>query len=72
MVIEVVGLEFIEGGNTIWVHGADGGTMLRIQCSGQIRVNPCQSPVAHADVRVAGDIEICVPKNIVEEDLLHE
>lgn len=58
--LEAVGLEFEEGGNTIWVHGVD-GTMLRIQCTGRIMVKACSAPSAHADAIVAGDIEFCVP-----------
>lgn len=58
--LEAVGLEFEENGNTIWVHGAH-GTLLRIKCSGQIRVKSCEAPGAHADAIVSGDIEFCVP-----------
>ena len=58
--LEAVGLEFDEGGNTIWVHGP-GGTLLRIKCSGRITVNECSAPCAHADVMVEGDIAFCVP-----------
>jgi hypothetical protein len=58
--LEAVGLEFEENGNTIWVHGRH-GTLLRIQCSGQIKVKRCEAPGAHADARVLGDIEFCVP-----------
>lgn len=58
--LEAVGLEFDEGGNTIWIHGL-GGTLLRIKCSGRIRVNECSAPTAHADVMVHGDIAFCVP-----------
>lgn len=58
--LEAVGLEFDEGGNTIWVHGP-GGTLLRIKCSGRITVNACSAPCAHADVMVEGAIAFCVP-----------
>ena len=61
ILLEAVGLEFEEGGNTIWIHGPDGGTLLRIKCSGQITTKRCASPIAHADVIVDGDIEFCVP-----------
>jgi hypothetical protein len=57
--LEAVGLEFEKDGNTIWVHGSC-GTLLRIKCSGRIKVKRCSAP-AHADVIVAGDIEFCVP-----------
>lgn len=72
--IPVRAIEFHEGQNTIWVHGT-GGTVLRIRCSGKINVKPaCTNPVAHADVEVHGDIEICVPEDTAEEtfdDQLH-
>lgn len=58
--LEAVGLEFEEHGNTIWVQGAQ-GTLLRIKCSGHIKVKRCEAPGAHADVLVSGDIEFCVP-----------
>jgi hypothetical protein len=58
--LEAVGLEFEDAGNTIWVQGVH-GTLLRIKCSGQIKVKHCEAPGAHADVLVAGDIEVCVP-----------
>lgn len=58
--LAAVGLEFEEGGNTIWVHGS-GGTLLRIKCTGRIMVRSCSAPSAHADAIVAGDIEFCVP-----------
>lgn len=62
--LETVGLEFDEGGNTIWIHSS-GGTMLRIKCSGQITTKSCSAPTAHADVLVAGDIEFCVPAEML-------
>ncbi len=60
--IRVSILEFDEGGHTLWVHGPKGGTVLRIKCSGTIRVNPeCDNICAHSDIMVEGDIEVCVP-----------
>ena len=64
--LEAVGVEFSEGGNTIWVHGP-GGTMLRIKCTGEITAKSCSAPAAHADVTVVGDIEFCVPTEYPEE-----
>lgn len=58
--LEAMGLEFEEGGHTIWVQGSC-GTLLRLKCSGRILVKPCSAPGAHADVLVAGNIEFCVP-----------
>jgi hypothetical protein len=59
--LEAIGLEFEEGGNTIWIHGP-GGTLLRIKCSGRVASTPCAAPTAHADVLVEGDIVFCVPR----------
>ena len=59
--LEALGLEFEEGGNTIWIHGSDGGTLLRIKCTGRIEAKACAATVAHADVIVQGDIAFCVP-----------
>lgn len=70
IVIDLSGLEFDEGGNTIWVHSACGGTTLRIKCTGKIIVAPgCINPVAHADVKVDGDITICMPDDIEKEGM---
>jgi hypothetical protein len=62
--LKAIGLEFEEGGNTIWVHGAC-GTILRIQCSGRISVKGCEAPSAHADLRVEGDVCFCVPGDLL-------
>ncbi len=59
--VEVGLMEFDEGGNTIWIQ-AEGGTVLRIKCTGKIIVhNGCENTLPHADVNVAGNINICVP-----------
>lgn len=56
-------LEFNEGGNTLWIHGPDGGTILRLKTLGKISVEKClTSPIPHADIVVASDINICIPK----------
>lgn len=61
--IPVAQLEFDRGGHTIWVHGPDGATVLRIQCTGKIVVTRCDtSPTAHSDIRVQGSIDVCVSK----------
>lgn len=57
-------IEFVEGGNTLWVHDTLGGTTLRIKCSGKIKVERCTvSPLSHSDVMVQGDINICIADN---------
>lgn len=59
--IPVALVEFEEGGHTIWVQSA-AGTVLRIKCTGKIVVDErCQNNVAHADMMVQGDIDICLP-----------
>jgi len=59
--IPVALVEFDEGGHTIWVQSME-GTVLRIKCTGKIKVDKrCQNNVAHADMEVQGDIEVCLP-----------
>jgi hypothetical protein len=54
-------IEFVEGSHTIWVHSPKGGTVLRIKCTGKIRVQTCKdSPISHGDIMVDGDITICM------------
>jgi len=65
ILLEAVGLEFDEGGNTIWVHGRE-GTILRIKCSGRITTSRCEAPGPHADMLVKGDIAFCVPENALD------
>lgn len=60
--IKVAVVEFNEGGRAIWVHNSKGGTVLRIQCTGQVKIHPhCENICAHSDINVKGDIEVCIP-----------
>jgi len=61
--IPVACIEFEEGGNTIWIQGPDGGTVLRIKAMvGKVRSKTCPtSPIPHADIFCNGDVEFCVP-----------
>ena len=68
--IEAIGLEFEEGGNTVWIHGTE-GTLLRIKCTGRIETKACAATVAHADVVVAGDIVFCLPSDDGESQAVH-
>lgn len=69
IVIQASGMEFSDGGNTIWVHSPLGGTILRIKCSGRIITDECQfSPNSHGDIMVSGDIHICVSDDIVSDE----
>ena len=60
--IPVLAIEFREGGNTLWIHGPEGGTVLRLKTlDGVITSKCCQtSPIAHGDAIIQGDLEICV------------
>lgn len=64
VVVPVIALEFHEGGNTIWIHGPQGGTTLRIKTTGKVTSSRCgTSPVSHADIVVQEDIHICIGEN---------
>jgi hypothetical protein len=61
--IDVAQIEFVEGGNTLWVHGPSGGTVLRLKVTGAITSERCESsPVPHGDAMIPGDLSICIPK----------
>jgi hypothetical protein len=62
--VEVSTLEFVVGGNTIWIHSPKGATVLRIQTPPGKKISiheGCQNIVAHADIRSADAIEVCLP-----------
>ncbi len=63
--IPVAQLSFVHGGNTIWVDGPDGTTVLRLKVlNGAIRAEHCTtSPVPHGDAILAHsqDVTICIP-----------
>ena len=55
--IPVAELEFEEGGNTIWVHGPLGTTVLRVKVSGRLSSAKCaENPSSHLDL-VAQDVD---------------
>jgi hypothetical protein len=64
--LPVAAIEFHDGQKTLWVHGQEGGTILRIKCSGEIKVDRCAggAGIPHSDLMVEGDIHICVPKGV--------
>lgn len=65
--IPVYEVEFNVQGNTIWIQSKL-GTMLRIKCTGEIKIDGCtSSPMSHSDVMVSGDIHVCLSKDVVEE-----
>jgi hypothetical protein len=54
-------LEFDDNGNTIWVHGPMGATVLRIKTMGKINITEgCENICSHSDIFVKEDIEICL------------
>jgi hypothetical protein len=68
VLVRVSALEFHEGGNTIWIHGPQGGTTLRIKTMGKITTSRCAtSPISHGDIVVQGDIHLCIG---VDEDIV--
>jgi len=71
VVIPVVAIEFREGGNTLWVHGPEGGTVLRLKTlDGAITSKRCQSgaPISHGDAIIQGDLAMCLGETTTEED----
>lgn len=68
ILIESAAIEFSQGGNTIWVQSPQGGTILRIKCTGKIITEACQnSPISHGDILIEGDIHICVSTDLIKE-----
>ncbi len=64
VIIPVSKIEFVVGGNTIWIQDRRGGTAIRIKTYGTISVDVCEnSPLSHGDIEVKQSIEICLSKN---------
>lgn len=62
--IPVGAIEFNVESNTIWIQSPEGGTTLRIKCSGKIFVDQCtNSPISHSDIMVDGDINFCLSQD---------
>lgn len=60
-------IEFVDGGNTIWVHSPNGATILRIKTLGKISVNKeCENICSHSDIIVKDDIHICLSDDASE------
>ena len=63
VIIPVTAIEFREGGNTLWIHGPQGGTVLRLKTlDGAITSKRCANggSISHGDAIIQGDLEICV------------
>jgi hypothetical protein len=64
VLIPVATIEFVEGGNTLWVHSPLGATVLRVKATGGITSMACrESPVSHADAIVGGAIQFCLAED---------
>lgn len=62
--IPAVVIEFDNGSNTIWIQSPEGGTIMRLKCSGKINIDKCQnSPISHTDILVEGDINFCLSED---------
>lgn len=67
--IPVAVIEFNEGDHTMWIHGPEGGTVLRIKTTGKFTAKECNvSPVSHADIMVEGDVEFCLGVNPLKHE----
>lgn len=65
--LPVAALEYLSDSHTIWVHGPQGTTVLRIKCTGKIiETQDCNAPEGHSDIIVQGDIRICVPSSVIK------
>lgn len=54
-------IEFDTDGNTIWIQSPEGGTSMRIKCTGKILIEKCiDSPISHSDIIVNGNIDFCL------------
>jgi hypothetical protein len=63
--LEVSQIQFTDGGNTMWVHGVDGSTTLRIKTTGKFIMERCKdSPCSHADIMLQGDVRVCVGSEV--------
>lgn len=72
VMIPVSAIEFREGGNTLWIHGPQGGTVLRLKSfDGVITSKQCQSgaPGSHGDAIIKGNLEICLSSSSDDEAL---
>lgn len=59
--LPVAEIQFMDGGNTLWVHAPDGSTTLRIKTTGKFKATWCKdSPVSHGDMLITGDQVICI------------
>jgi hypothetical protein len=63
--LEASQIQFVDGGNTLWVQGVDGSTTLRIKTTGKFIAEKCTiSPTSHGDMMVTGDFRICIGSEV--------
>lgn len=64
--IPVFEIEFVDGGQTIWIQNNQGGTAMRIKCTGKIITDKClTSPQSHCDIVIQGNIDFCLSEDII-------
>ena len=61
--ITVSMLEFDDNGHTIWVHGPEGNTVLRIKGNEGIKINDAGGFSPYIDVYVEGKLNISLPRD---------
>lgn len=65
--IPVALVEYDEGGNTLWIQSPEGGTTIRIKCTGKITSSFCEvSPLSHLDLVINGDINFCLSEDAIK------
>jgi hypothetical protein len=64
IIIPTYAIEFNVDGNTIWIQSTEGGTTMRIKCTGKINIDQCSnSPISHSDIIINGDINFCISED---------
>lgn len=72
IVLPAHSIEFTNGGDTIWVHGPKGNTILRIKVDSirgcKVTALECpDSPISHADMVVHDNVRVCIGKDDLAE-----
>ena len=63
VIIPVAQIEYVEGGDTIWIQSPLGATVLRIKTvnNNNVESEVCKnSPVSHADLRLNDSVGMCL------------
>ena len=66
VLIPAAQIEFIEGGDTIWVHGPQGATVLRIKLNEPIEADRCSARISHMDIFAGetGTAAVCLGEDV--------